>query len=242
MKPHWWKTAEAEADEAIEGFTLKLRSKLAESPEKIIKRKNPFLFRIRVVNDVHELANMVTDAYLSSSEETMFGNVLEDITLAVCKHAKNGRKSGIANIDLEYDQDNIRTIIQVKSGTNWGNSSQHKALRTAFDNAVRVLRQGRTRMAVRCIEGICYGKSEIKDKGAYQRIVGYRFWEDISDWEGTAKGVMNLLGRHAGNGLYEIREEARDRMVEFLRDSNAVSPDGGVRWDALLDIVMREKA
>lgn len=181
---------------------------------------------------------MVTDAYLSSSEETMFGNVLEEVAIAICANAKGGRKSGISNIDLEYDEGRTRTIIQIKSGVNWGNSSQHRALRTAFANATRVLRQG-TRLEVRCVEGICYGRSEVKDRGTHIRLVGHCFWRDISDWDGTATGVMQLLGKHASNGLYDARRQACDRMVEFLRESGAVSDDGTVRWHELLNLVMQ---
>ena len=103
MNPPWWAEAEAEANAIVKDFTAKLEKKLCESPEKIIRRKNPFLFRVRAASNVQTLADMVINAYLSSSEETMFGHVLEDVVIAICKNAKNGRKSGIPNIDLEYD-------------------------------------------------------------------------------------------------------------------------------------------
>lgn len=265
MKPEWWNAAEKKADEAVENFTDKLKHKLDnEKPGTIIRRKNPFLFRVRFVDNVHEYAEMMLDAYLSSSEETMFGNVLEEIAIAICSQAKGGRKSGISNIDLEYDEGNTRTIIQIKSGTNWGNSSQHRALRQTFINATKVLRQGGTKLSVRCVEGCCYGKSETKEVGTHQRIVGRHFWKDISGWDGTTESVMQLLGRHASNGLYEIRAKARERMLLFMRDSGVIGrdnyiPDSGiideggyvlkdsdaveendyVRWDKLLELVMR---
>ena len=239
MRPAWWNAAEAEADRAIEDFAAKVRGKLDESPEKIIRRKNPFLFRVRVVSDVHEFANMVTDAYLSSSEETMFGNVLEEVAVAICASAKNGRKSGIRNIDLEYDENGTRTIIQIKSGINWGNSSQHRALRRTFAEATGVLRQGRRGVDVRCVEGICYGKSQVKDRGTHVRLVGHCFWKDISNWDGTATSVMHLLGKHASNGLYDARKEASARIVNYLRDSGAVDDSDGIRWDELLELVMQ---
>lgn len=47
---------------------------------------------------------MIVDAFLSSSEETMFGNVLEGIAIDICSHAKGGRKSSTESIDLEYDE------------------------------------------------------------------------------------------------------------------------------------------
>lgn len=265
MKPEWWSVAEKKADEAIEDFTAKLKNKLdKEKPEVIIRRKNPFLFRVRFVDNVHEYAEMMLDAYLSSSEETMFGNVLEEIAIAICSQAKGGRKSGIPNIDLEYDEGSTRTIIQIKSGTNWGNSSQHRALRQTFINATKVLRQGGADLSVRCVEGCCYGKSETKEMGTHQRIVGRHFWKDISGWDGTTEGVMQLLGKHASNGLYDIRGKARERMLLFMRDSGVIGRDSStlgssgigendyvlkdsdiveeddyVRWDKLLDLVMR---
>lgn len=238
MNPPWWAEAETEANAIVKDFTAKLKKKLCESPEKIIRRKNPFLFRVRAASNVQTLADMVINAYLSSSEETMFGHVLEDVIIAICKNAKNGRKSGIPNIDLEYDYGYTRTIMQIKSGVNWGNSSQHKAQVRAFKSATAVLRQGSRQLNVRCIEGICYGKSEIKDKGSHLRVVGQCLWEEISDWNGTAGAVMELLGKHASNGLNSTREEARDQMVCFLRDSGAVRDDGTVQWDKLLDLVM----
>ena len=122
--PDWWADVENEIDSLMSGFTQKLRQKLDTDPAKIISRKNPFLFRVRSHDDPNELASMMIDAFLSSSEETMFGNILEDIAICVCSKAKGGRKSSTEGIDIEYDEHGRRTIIQVKSGPHWANSSQ----------------------------------------------------------------------------------------------------------------------
>ena len=50
---------------------------------------------------------------------------------------------------------------------------------------------------------------------------------------------MDLIGKHAGNGLSGVREHARERMVEFLKNSNAVHNDDTVKWNKLLDLVMK---
>lgn len=60
MKPPWWSQVESEANAAIVDFTTKLRRKLAEPPEKLVTRKNPFLFRARVDSDAYEFAQMIT--------------------------------------------------------------------------------------------------------------------------------------------------------------------------------------
>ncbi len=241
MKPEWWSEAEREADRVVEGFTTRLREKLNTSPEKIIARKNPFLFRIRADAGVHSLAQMVIDAYVSSSEETMFGGVLEDIAVAICKHSKGGWKSAVNKMDLEYDAGDERTIVQIKSGVNWGNSAQHQAQKAAFNTATRILRQGSHNPHVRCVEGCSYGRSEVRDMGTHYRIVGSDFWEEISGWDGTADAVLELLGKHASNGLNEARAAANYRMVEYLKCEGIVGPDDRILWDRLLALVMRPK-
>ena len=255
MKPSWWSQVEPEANAAIESFTAKLRRKLAEPPEKLVTRKNPFLFRVRVNSDAYEFAQMITNAYLSSSEETMFGNVLEEIAISICKHSKGGWKSTADKIDLEYARDDTRYIMQIKSGTNWGNSSQRQSLVNSFQKAMKILRQGNPDLNVRCIEGICYGKSMIRDLGTHKRYVGHSFWKEISDWEGTAAAVMDLIGTHASNGLDKAREEAHQRIVSYLEDrgvtytqavdktssigSTLAKTEHKIRWDRLLNLVLK---
>ena len=117
---NWWSEAEPAAHDALDAFGQKVRDKLIAHPKQIIGRKNPFLFRARTVNGAEELSDAIISAYLSSSEETMFGNALEEIAIAICAAAKGGWKSGIESIDLEYDSSvNTRTIVQIKSGPNW---------------------------------------------------------------------------------------------------------------------------
>ena len=236
--PDWWGTAEVGIHEAVSDFSDRVREKTNEAPSKILIAKNPFLFRARVTTDAELLARMIVDAFLSSSEETMFGDVLEEIALAICSPAKGGRKSSTESVDLEYDVGKERTIIQVKSGPNWANSRSRKALVRGFNTAKRVIRQGRTNIEVRCVEGICYGPSGTRDMGEYWKLVGNDFWYDISGWDGTARGVFNIIGQHAGNGLEEARRSAYNNLVAHMRSSGAISPTGQVDWGTLLDLVM----
>ena len=80
-------------------------------------------------------------AFLSSSEETRFGSIFEGCAEIVCKYGRNGQKSGIEGIDIEYSE-NIakRVLVQIKSGRNWGNASQKKQLKNYFEKASRILK------------------------------------------------------------------------------------------------------
>ena len=237
--PAWWQKAEPELHAAVEGFTDKLRQRLQIPPERFVDRKNPFLFRIRAGTSAVELASRIIDAYLSSSEETIFGNVLEEFAITICKHARKGQKSSTEGIDLEYtDSSKRRTLVQIKSGENWGNSSQRKKLEEDFKRARRVLGQSSSTLQVRCIEGICYGRSKTENLGSHERLVGHDFWREISGWNGTGAAILEMLGHHAGNGLQNLREEARDQIIDYFKENEVVRGDT-VLWDELLDLVMR---
>ncbi len=124
--------------ETIEGFADRLRDKLeATPPLRIVSRKNPYLFRLRAGENAAVFASIVVDAFLSSSEETIFGKDLEQIAIGICQQARGGKGAGIESIDLEYGDQSSRNVVQIKSGPNWGNSSQRKALETAFKTAAR---------------------------------------------------------------------------------------------------------
>ena len=238
--PNWWSIAEPGVHDAIGEFTEWISDKVDNlDPAKLVTTKNPFLFRARAEN-VDQFASMMIDAFVSSSEETKFGTILENIAVVVCQKAKGGRKSSTTNIDLEYDESGVRTVAQIKSGPNWGNSRQQSKLRDDFSSATRVLRQG-SNMQVRCVEGICYGPSGVQDKGTHLKIIGEAFWKDISDWDGTGRAVLDAIGQHAGNGLLSVRQNAQSKMITFLRESGAASIGGVVDWDKVYELVMTER-
>ena len=86
-----------------------------------------------------EFVKNILDAHLSSQEETIFGRFLEDLAIFVCSQVYGGRKSAAEGIDLEFETDSTKYIVSIKSGPNWGNSSQVKKLRDNFKRAKRIL-------------------------------------------------------------------------------------------------------
>ena len=235
-QPPWWPPAEAELDGLVANFTAKIEQRLQDfqrRPFHYLARKNPFLYRLRAMDHPEQLATAVLEAFLSSSEETMFGGMIEDCAIAVCRHAKGGQKSGAENIDLEYWSDNrSMTIVQIKSGPNWGNSSQRRKMVLDFQSTVRRLRQGASIRDVRCIEGICYGESQEKDKGSHLMLVGPLFWEEITGWSGMSAAIMRVMGRHAQNGLTGARAAAKEALISAL-SADDLAPASVIDWPRL---------
>ena len=92
----------------------------------VLKRKNPYLFKAKYMQTSEQIIRGIVDAHISSNEETIFGNWLEGLAIFINSEVYGGYKSGITGIDLEFDKDNIRYIVTIKSGNNWGNRNPDK--------------------------------------------------------------------------------------------------------------------
>lgn len=53
------------------------------SLNKVLKRKNPYLFKAKNVLTAQDLIKSILDAHLSSQEETIFGEFLENLAIYI---------------------------------------------------------------------------------------------------------------------------------------------------------------
>ena len=107
----------------------------------ILKKKNPYLFRAKNPKTAETVVKSILDAHLSSGEETLFGDWLEGLATYISDDLlKKGRKSSSSGIDLEIVDEKYHYLISIKSGPNWGNSSQISKLTTDFVNAKRSIK------------------------------------------------------------------------------------------------------
>jgi hypothetical protein len=107
--------------------------------QKVLRRKNPYLYKAKFVTSAPELVKVILDAHLSSQEEAIFGGFLEGLAIFICERVFSGKKSSAEGIDLEFERDAIRYVVSIKSGPNWGNSGQIKKMRQNFSQAKRIL-------------------------------------------------------------------------------------------------------
>ena len=203
----------------------------------LLRRKNPYLFRAKTVETAQDLIRPMLDAHLSSQEETLFGDFLEGLAMHVCTLSHGGRVSGIEGVDLEFDVDNTRYIISLKSGPNWGNSSQVRQMRSDFQRAARILRQGNPNLHVQAVNGCCYGRTTRRfDRGDYWKLSGQAFWELLTkDSEFYVRMIEPLAYRAKERNEEFGRSYAGvvNRLVaEFL--SRFADADFHIDWDALV--------
>lgn len=164
------------------------------------------------------------DAYLSSQEEAILGNFLEGLAVFICSQTYDGRKSTSEGVDLEFEKDGTLYIVSIKSGPNWGNSSQIKAMRANFANAVKRYRQNKQFGKIEAVNGCCYGRQQWKSesKGDYTKLCGQRFWEFISGNSNLYTDIIEPLGHQAKdrNELFQSQYEVvvDSFTQEFRRD------------------------
>lgn len=127
---------------------------------KVLKRKNPYLFKAKYVLTAEKIIRGLVDAHISSNEETIFGDWLEGLAIYINKKVYGGWKSGVTGIDLEFNKDGIRYIVNIKSGPNWGNSSQIAKMISDFKTAKKAIRTSNSGINIVAVNGCCYGRDK----------------------------------------------------------------------------------
>jgi len=201
----------------------------------VLKRKNPYLFKAKNIQTPQDLVKSLVDAYLSSQEETIFGDFLEGLAIFINGKVYGGRGSTTEGIDLEFENDNKRYIVSIKSGPNWGNSSQISKMRDNFRRAKQILRARGSSKHVIAINGCCYGRVRKPDKGDYFKYCGQVFWEFISGNNDLYAEIVKPLGYRAKekNEIF-IEEYARSITKFTYKFTEEFCCDGLINWKALV--------
>ncbi|HPY14766.1 MAG TPA: PmeII family type II restriction endonuclease, partial [bacterium] len=194
------------------------------------------LFKAKNVTTSEQIIRGIVDAYISSNEETIFGDWLEGLAIFINGKVYGGRKSGIAGIDLDFEKDGIRYIVTIKSGPNWGNNSQIKRMKNDFVTAKKTLRTSNSGLVVMPINGCCYGKDAKPDKGDYFKYCGQRFWEFVSGDKDLYIEIIEPLGHKAKERNEEFQKSYSKMINKFTKEfSNEFCMDSGeIDWEKLV--------
>ena len=148
----------------------------------------------------------------------------------------NGWKSGIPGIDLEFDFEGIRFIVNIKSGPNWGNSSQISKMIEDFSRAKKTLRTSNSKISIVAVNGCCYGRDNQPDKGDYYKYCGQSFWEFISGNANLYTDIIEPLGHKAKEKNDEFLKSYAQMINKFtLEFSNEFCKKSGeIDWEKLV--------
>jgi len=195
-------------------------------------RKNPYLFKAKHITTAGELMESLLEAFLSSSEEKLFGDFLEGLAVFIAGKTCDGHKSAAQGVDLEFINKGRHYVVSIKSGPNWGNSSQKRRLAQDLRETVIRVQQSRTALRVEPVLGICYGKTRTSyTKDGYLKVVGQNFWYLISENENEPIGYR---AKEHNEAFYTERSRVINRFtaqfIERFCDSS-----GAIDWVKLVE-------
>ena len=204
---------------------------------KIMKRKNPYLYRAKGIANASEICASVLSAFVSSSEETIFGNCFfEPIAIA----ASGGKKALAEGVDIMIHDDATNTIsaIAVKSGTSVFNSDSKKRQEQNFTAASKLAGQAKARFEA--IIGYSYVKKSESSRSKpkiYQELAGKEFWAYLTGDDQFYVKILNFMGTLPEQYVQSYREsytKAHNRLVlEF--STRFCNSDGSINWEKLVE-------
>jgi len=220
---------------ALDNFYTSLIAKINSLNIKVvIKRKNPYLLRAKAMNSAAQIVDAILTAFVSSSEETIFGNVFFE---PVATAAVQGNKALAEGVDIMVEEKHAIYAIAVKSGTSVFNADSRKKQEQNFMAASKLAQQVKKRFVP--MIGYGYGKKKASSRGLrkfYMELDGKDFWTELTgDDEFYIKIIrfMDKLPEKYIEGFTEAYQKAANRLIkeftmEFCLD------DGGIDWERLI--------
>lgn len=201
----------------------------------VMKRKNPYLFRAKAMNGAAQIVDAILAAFVSSSEETIFGNVFfEPIATA----AAQGQKALAEGVDIMVERENTIYAIAVKSGTSVFNADSRKKQEQNFMAAGKLAQQAKKRFVP--IVGYGYGKKKTTNRGLpkfYMELAGKDFWTELTgDEEFYIKLIrfMDKLPEKYVEDFDASYQKAANRLVKEFTHEFCLD-NGSIDWEKLVE-------
>lgn len=203
--------------------------------------KNPYLYRSMGIAVASDYVRVALDAFVSSSDETIFGNVFfEPLAIWAAKATCAGtnvsvQTGGGAGFDLALEGEREFRAIAVKSGKNIFNVQSNKQQNTEF--AALEARLRKDKKALHKIVGYAYGrKSPASKDGSVIKIAGQAFWQEITGETDFYKRIILLLGRRADPLRTEFEKAYSEKRgsLEKAFHSEYTDAGGQIDWEKLI--------
>ena len=225
----------AVADALEEFYATLIRNLDSISIQKVFKRKNPYLFKAKGISEASKIIEAILSAFVSSSEETIFGNIFFEPIATI---AAKGRKAIAEGIDITIEDDTSIYAIAVKSGPSVFNSSSRKAQERNFNAAHRLALQVKKQFVP--IIGYGYGKKKTTKRGnpkIYQELAGQDFWYELTgDEQFYIKLIkyMDHIPKEYIENFNNSYVKASNRLLKEFMELFC-HEDGSIDWEGLLE-------
>jgi hypothetical protein len=229
---------DAKVGELLSVFYGKRFSTLNDMKLNQLVNKNPYLYRAIGYNDPREFIDQLLSAFVSSSDETVFGNDFLE-PLALWSAGEYNPPDGSRNVtvgagagqDIAIETAKEYLAISVKSGKNILNAQSGKGQNAEFDALQARLRK--LNKQFRAILGFGYGRKQSRKKSSVEKLAGQVFWELLTGESDYYLRVSKSIGKYAENHSREYKKAYEAKKGQLLQDftTNFVAADGKILWD-----------
>jgi len=239
------------ASDVVTPFYKKRIEKLKSIKLKdVIKRKNPYLFKAKNIQTAGDLVNDILNAFLSSQEETIFGDLLENLAININHNVFGGKKAKevkFRSVDLIFKRNKKIYIVGIKSGPNWGNSDQVNTMRKNLKEARRILREEGKKLEIIGVNGCVYGRDNVPLKKHssdneldYLKLCGQNFWELISGDKDLYKKLIKPLDKEVKKRDDLFKETYIKKINEMTKDlTELFYTKNELDWNKIIDYVSK---
>jgi Type II restriction endonuclease EcoO109I len=202
---------------------------------KVLKRKNPYLFRAVGTEKASEIVERLLQAYMSSSDETIFGDAYFEQVAWNLPGIKTTRGEG-ADLEVET-KDEIHVYAQ-KSGPNPFNAAQKAKQDTQFKSIQS--RLGKLHKRFDPVLAYSYGKTvkPADAKHIYRETAGQAFWTELtgdSDFYLKLIRLMNDIPTKHKHEYQSAWDAAVNRFTQEFLEEFCVK--GVIQWEKLTTFV-----
>lgn len=220
--------------QSLDDFYVRRIKKLSQLKlSEVLRKKNPYLLRAIGVLKASELVEEILRAYMSSSDESIFGDAFFEPIARLCS---GGTVSPSEGVDVAVETNAVYKAFSIKSGPNIFNASQAKRQDDEF-NSLRQ-RMHKIHKQFDPILGHCYGKraSNRKGKFSYRVVSGQALWEELTGDDNFYISLIELMRDYPADHRKQFEKEWANALNRFEKEflNNFDNPDGSINWERLL--------
>jgi hypothetical protein len=202
----------------------------------VLKRKNPYLFKALGTEQASEIVQKILEAYISSSDETIFGDAYFD---QIARSLPGIVVSDAKGIDLIVEEEKAIHAYALKSGPYPFSSSQKERQNTEFLELKQRLMKLQKQFDP--VLAYAYGRKNKPSSGKriYRENSGQEFWKEITGDDDFYLKLIRLMREEPLKRKDEYKSEW-DAVInrfekEFIKDF--CFKDGHVDWEKLTQYV-----
>jgi hypothetical protein len=223
---------EAKISELLDNYYMRRMAKINDLKLiEALKRKNPYLYRANGVEDASEIIEQLLAAYMSSSDEGIFGDAFFE---PLAKFVSGGSVSATEGVDIIIETSTTYKAIAVKSGTSVFNSDSLKRQQQNFESLGARIQKLHKHYDP--IIGYCYGKKKPRKLSQIRKLAGQDFWMEITGDSEFYLKIIRLMKNKPQEHIPLYKKSLGAAINRFTKEfvEKFCDENGCINWDKLL--------